>query len=84
MTRFILVHRFPPAATQDDVFAMAHAAVSRSPGDIRWLRSWVAGADGILFCEWEAPSAEAIRAVLEGLDLCPVEAIYRVKPLWFA
>ncbi len=87
MTRFILIHRVPDAVTQDDVFAVAHAALSRSSDAVRWLQSWVAAADDCLFCEWEAPNAEAIQAVLEGLDLFPIEAIYTVQPVdpvWFA
>jgi hypothetical protein len=29
--------------------------------DVRWIRSYVSDVDGKIYCEYDAPSAEAIR-----------------------
>jgi hypothetical protein len=40
-----------------------------------------------LFCEWEAPDADAVRASLEPVkDVLPVEALHEVQwidPQWY-
>ena len=37
------------------------AAVLATMPEIRWIRSYVSDLDGKIFCEYAAPSAEAIR-----------------------
>lgn len=86
MTRFIVIHRLPEAATQDEVLAVSRAVLARLSDQTRWLHSWVIPADDRLLCEWEALDEEAILAALEGVDLFPVEAIYLAEPIdpaWF-
>ena len=87
MTKFIVVHRLPEVATQDEMIAAGKAIAARLSDDARWLGGWVVPADDRLLCEWEASSAEAIKAALEGVNLLPVEAIHPVgsiDPAWFA
>lgn len=86
MTRFIVIHTLPDGVTQEDVFAVGKAVMTRLSGDVHWLRSWVLPEDDRILCEWEAPSGDAIRAALEGFDLFPLEAIRAaefVDPAWF-
>ncbi len=86
MARFIVVHRLPDAATQDEIIAVGKAIVAASPSGSKWLRSWVVPEDDRLFCEWEAPAKGAIQAALKGEELLPVEAIHPVAaidPAWF-
>ncbi len=86
MARFIVIHRLPEAATQDEVVAAGQAILTRLSDDARWLAGWVVPADDRLLCEWEASDAGAIRAVLEGINLFPTEAIHPVggiDPAWF-
>ncbi|HEY75560.1 MAG TPA: DUF4242 domain-containing protein [Thermoflexia bacterium] len=87
MTKFIVVHRLPDVATQDEVIAAGKTVAARLSDDARWLGGWIVPADERLLCEWEASSAEAIQMALEGVNLLPVEAIYLAEPIdptWFA
>ena len=86
MTSFIVVHRLPAVATQEEVIAAGRAILAALPSDTRWLRSWVVPEDDRLLCEWEAPDEEAVRASLRETELFPIEAIYPVAaidPAWF-
>jgi hypothetical protein len=87
MTRFMVIHKLPAAATQDEVLAAVRAVVNGFPKDTQWLRCWVAQKGDALFCEWESPEETDLWAVLKkGADLFPVEAVYPVTvidPDWF-
>ena len=86
MARFIVVHRLPAVATQDEVIAAGKAIVTASSNGSKWLRSWVVPDENRLLCEWEAPEEGAMRASLRGVELLPIEAIQRVAaidPVWF-
>lgn len=87
MTRFIVIHRLPDVATQDEVLAWSRAILAGLSDQTRWLHSWGIPTDNRLLCEWEASDEEAIQAALEGAGLFPVEAIYLaeiIDPAWFA
>ena len=87
MSRFIVIHSTPPAATQDQLIAGAKRVAASLPAHTDWLNSWAAAEAGKLLCEWEAPDADAIRASLEPVrDLFPIETIYEVQwidPRWY-
>ena len=86
MARFIVVHRLPAVATQDEVIAAGKAFLTASPNGSKWLRSWVVPEDNRLLSEWEAPEEAAIQAALKGEALFPVEAIHpaaTIDPAWF-
>ena len=88
MARFIAIHSVPAHATQEQVFAGAkRVKASLAPGT-DWLNSWGVPEADKLFCEWEAPDVDAIRASLEPVkDLFPIEIIYEVEwidPQWYA
>jgi len=85
MARFFVIHKLPDAATQDEIITVGKVVLTQMPEDTRWLRSWLVSEDGHIFCEWEAPSEEAIQAALKGVELFPVKAIYPVElidPAW--
>ncbi|MCR4405546.1 MAG: DUF4242 domain-containing protein [Anaerolineae bacterium] len=86
MSKFLVIHRLPDVATQDEVIAAGKAIVVASPNGSKWLRSWVLPEDNRLLSEWEAPEEAAIQVALRGMELFPVEAIYLVEaidPAWF-
>jgi len=61
MPRYI-IERSMPGFTRDDLFAAGRrsvAALSDTP-DVRWIRSYVSDAEGKIYCEYDAPSSEAI------------------------
>jgi hypothetical protein len=62
MPRF-LIERSIPGLSRDDLSAAARrsAAVLATMPDVRWIRSYISDVDGKMYCEYDAPSAEAIR-----------------------
>jgi len=68
ITSYIVIHRLPGAATQDEVIAAGQAIMARLSDDARWLNSWLVPDDEHLFCEWEASSEKAIYG---SWSLCP-------------
>jgi hypothetical protein len=62
MPRF-LIERSVPGLTREmlqEAGVRSNAVLATMP-EIRWIRSYVSDLDGKIFCEYDAPSAEAIR-----------------------
>ena len=70
MAKFIVIHTPNPEFTQDQMVESAREIWNVLEPGVLWLNSWSAGEANKLFCEWEAPDAEAIRR-----SLAPVEHI---------
>jgi Protein of unknown function (DUF4242) len=62
MPRFI-IERSVPGLTRDELTAAGRrsVAVLSELTDVRWIRSYVSEAEGKIYCEYDAPSVEAIR-----------------------
>jgi hypothetical protein len=61
MPRYI-IERSVPALSHDELHAAGRrsvAALAEMP-DVRWIRSYVSDAEGKIYCEYDAPSADAI------------------------
>ena len=58
-----LIERSVPGLTRDELFAAGRrsVAVLAEMPDVRWIRSYVSDAEGKIYCEYDAPSLEAIR-----------------------
>ena len=88
MARFMVIHNPPQHVTQDQAIdAARQVAVSLAP-EVEWLNSWwISGDVQRLYCEWEAPDADAVRASLRPIqDLLPIEALHEVQwidPKWY-
>ncbi len=87
MARFIVTHNMAQDGTQEEFIERAKQVVAlRQPGT-EWLNSWWVEDAGRLFCEWEAPDADAVWASLEAAkDLFPIEAVHEVQwidPQWY-
>jgi len=70
MPRYI-IERDVPRLTAEELTAAgrrSNAALAGMP-DVRWIRSYVSDVEGKIYCEYDAPSIEAIRehARLAGL-----------------
>ncbi len=62
MPRYI-IERSIPGLSRDELTAAGRrsvAALAELP-DVRWIRSYVSDAEGKIYCEYDAPSIEAIR-----------------------
>jgi len=62
MPRYI-IERVVPGLSRDELMAAGRRSVAVLAGlpDVRWIRSYVSDAEGKIYCEYDAPSAEAIR-----------------------
>ncbi len=61
MPRYI-IERSVPGLTREELQAAGSrsvAALADMP-DVRWIRSYVSDAEGKIYCEYDAPSPEAI------------------------
>jgi len=62
MPRFI-IERSVPGLTREELMAAGRrsvVALAELP-DVRWIRSFVSDVEGKIYCEYDAPSLEAIR-----------------------
>ena len=58
-----LIERSVPALSREELTAAGRRSLSALEAlpDVRWIRSYVSDAEGKIYCEYDAPSAEAIR-----------------------
>jgi hypothetical protein len=78
MPRF-LIERSVPGMTREQLHEAgrrSNAALASMP-EIRWIRSYVSDFDGKIYCEYDAPSAEAIREHARRAGL-PVDKISEI------
>ena len=78
MPRYI-IERSVPGLTRETLFAAGRrsaVALSGMP-DVRWIRSYVSDVDGKIYCEYDAPSAEAIREHARRAGL-PVDSVSEI------
>jgi hypothetical protein len=78
MPRYI-IERSVPALSRDALEAASRrsiAALSDMP-QVRWIRSYVSDVEGKIYCEYDAPSPEAIREHARRAGL-PVDRIAEV------
>ncbi|MGH7889937.1 MAG: DUF4242 domain-containing protein [Thermodesulfobacteriota bacterium] len=60
MPKFLTVRTVPPL-TEEQISSGAKRAIDLGEGiGVRWIKSYYSAIDGKLYCEWEAPSIEAI------------------------
>jgi Protein of unknown function (DUF4242) len=78
MPRFI-IERSVPGLSRDalsDAGRRSAAVLAEMP-DVRWIRSYVSDSDGKIYCEYDAPSADAIREHARRAGL-PVDRISEI------
>jgi hypothetical protein len=78
MPRFI-IERSIPGLTRDQLAEAGRrsVAVLADMPEVRWIRSYVSDVDGKIYCEYDAPSAEAIREHARRAGL-PVDGISEI------
>ena len=87
MPRYIIERSVPPI-TRDELAAVGRrsvAALADTPS-VRWIRSYVSDAEGKIYCEYDAPSVEAIldHARRAGLPVDRVaEVALEINPAMF-
>ncbi|MGH8265351.1 MAG: DUF4242 domain-containing protein [Steroidobacteraceae bacterium] len=88
MPRYI-IERSVPGLTHDELMAAGRrsAAVLAELPDVQWIRSYVSDAEGKIYCEYDAPSVEAVRehARRAGLPADRISEIaLEINPAMFA
>ena len=78
MPRYI-IERSVPGLSRDQLNEAGRKSVAVLSGmpDVRWIRSYVSDVDGKIYCEYDAPSAEAIREHARRAGL-PVDRISEI------
>ena len=78
MPRYV-IERSVPGLSREDLTAAARRSVAVLEGmpEVRWIRSYVSDAEGKIYCEYDAPSPEAIREHARRAGL-PVDRIAEV------
>jgi hypothetical protein len=88
MPRYI-IERSVPALSREELEAAgrrSNAVLSDMP-HVRWIRSYVSDVEGKIYCEYDAPSPDAIRehARLAGLPVDRIsEVALEISPAMFA
>ena len=87
MARYLVFHKLPDTATQNELVAAGQGMRATQCDGARWLRGWVSPENDRFVGEWEASESKAVQAALEEVVLLPVETIrlvVAVDPGWFA
>ena len=76
MPRFIAAHTVP--WTEEQLNEIGENMIPKLPPGILFKLTYCDFDDGKFFCEWEAPSKEAIEQIFRDLEI-PYDGIYEVK-----
>ena len=76
MPKFMAVHTMP--MTKEQSSAMINDPKFKLPPGFAWKQSWCDFADNKFFCDWEAPSKEALEQAFKNLNM-PYDAVYPVE-----
>lgn len=87
MPRYI-IERSVPGLTAEDLAAAGRRSVQvlAEMPDVKWIRSYVSDAEGKIYCEYDAPSVEAIleHARRAGLPVTRVSMVnMEISPAMF-
>jgi hypothetical protein len=78
MPRF-LIERTVPALSREELAVAARRSIEVLQGmpEVLWIRSYISDVDGKIYCEYDAPSAEAVREHARRAGL-PVDRISEI------
>jgi len=87
MPRYI-IERSAAGLTRDELTAAGRRSVAVLAGmpEVRWIRSYISDVEGKIYCEYDAPSLEAIRehARLAGMSADVISEIpLEINPAMF-
>ena len=78
MPRYIIERSVPPLSREQlDAAGRRSMEVLHEMPEVRWIRSYVSDVEGKIYCEYDAPSAEAVREHARRAGL-PVDRISEV------
>jgi hypothetical protein len=88
MPRYI-IERSVPALSREELAVVSRRSIKALEGmpEVRWIRSYVSDVDGKIYCEYDAPSPDAVRehARRAGLPVDRISEIaIEISPAMFA
>ena len=60
MPKFLTVRTIPPLTEEQLITASKRSITTGAEIGVKWIKSYYSARDGKLYCEWEAPSVDAI------------------------
>jgi len=60
MPKFLTIRTVPPLTDEQIAGGSKRSMAVGEESGVRWVKSYYSAKDGKLYCEWEAPSVEAI------------------------
>jgi hypothetical protein len=60
MPKFLTTRTVPPLTDEQMIASSRRSVAVGTEIGVKWIKSYYSAADGKLYCEWEAPSVEAI------------------------
>jgi hypothetical protein len=60
MPKFLTVRTVPPLTDEQMIASSRRSMAVGTEIGVKWIKSYYSAKDGKLYCEWEAPSVEAI------------------------
>ena len=60
MPKFLTTRTVPPLTDEQMIASSRRSVAVGTEIGVKWIKSYYSAADGKLYCEWEAPSIEAI------------------------
>ena len=78
MPKFIAIHTVP--YNEEQIIATAKSMPGQLPADVSWNLTYCDFDDNKFFCEWEAPSKEAVEQVFKSTQI-PYGVVYPVRIL---
>ena len=76
MSRFMAVHSLP--YSEQEMMGMLQEMAPKIPPEFKWNQSWCDFNDQKHFCDWEAPSKEALEQAFQANNM-PYDAVYPVR-----
>ena len=78
VAKFMAVHTIPDATDEEKFQAMTAQAMKAVPKGFTWVQTHCDFTSHKFFCEWEAPSKEALEQAFKSQNF-PFDAVYPVK-----
>ena len=60
MPKFLTVRTIPPLTEEQMITSSKRSMTIGAEIEVKWIKSYYSAKDGKLYCEWEAPSVDAI------------------------
>ncbi len=78
MPLFVATHHIAPHMSLDEAAKLVYGVLQLLRPDTTWQRYWLCDDEGVMFCLWQAPSADTVWDILKQAGV-PTDAVYQVE-----